>query len=47
MVDGVELVDQDITLNFSLGRKLDNFGHGCRPIAFVWVDATTETALVR
>jgi hypothetical protein len=45
VVDGVELVDQDITLNFSLGRKLDDFGHGCRPIGFGWVDATTETAL--
>jgi len=45
VVDGVELVDQDITLNFSLGRKLDDFGHGCRAVVFNWVNATTETAL--
>ena len=45
IVDGVELVDHDITLDFSLGRKLDNFGHGCRAIGLIWVDATTETAL--
>ena len=43
--EGVELVDHDISLDFALGRKLDDFGHGCRPIAFDWVDATTDTAL--
>ena len=45
IVNDVALVNQDITLNFSLGRKLDDFGHGCRAIGFVWVDATTQTAL--
>ena len=45
IVEGVELVDDDITLDFSLGRKLDDFGHGCKPIPFSWVDATTQTAL--
>jgi subtilisin family serine protease len=45
IAEGVELVDHDITVDFSLGRKLDVFGHGCRAIAFNWVDATTQTAL--
>jgi len=45
MVDGVELIDHDIVQNFALGRKLDNFGHGCRQTLFAWVDATTDTAL--
>ncbi len=45
LAEGVELIDSDITLDFSLGRKLDLFGHGCRPIALDWVDATTDTAL--
>ncbi len=40
-----EVVDQDITLDFALGRKLDDFGHGCRPIALDWVDATGRHAL--
>ena len=38
------LTDQDIAL---FPRKLDDFGHGCHPIAFDWVDATSETAAVR
>ncbi len=45
IVDDVELVNQNITLDFSLGRKLDDFGHGCRPIQWGWVDATTQSAL--
>ena len=36
-----EVVDQD----FSLFRKLDDFGHACAPIPFDWVDATGQTAL--
>jgi subtilisin family serine protease len=45
VAEGVELVDEDIQLNFDLGRKLDAFGHGCSAIAFDWADATGETAL--
>lgn len=41
----VSLVDGDITQDFSLFRKLDDFGHGCRPIPFEWLDATGPTAL--
>jgi subtilisin family serine protease len=41
----VSLVDSDITQDFSLFRKLDDFGHGCRPIPFDWLDATGPTAL--
>ena len=41
----VELVDSDITQDFSLFRKLDDFGHACRPIAFSWVDASAQTGL--
>ena len=29
----------------ALSRALDAFGHGCRPVAFDWVDASNETAL--
>ena len=36
---------EDLTQDFSLFRKLDDFGHGCRQIAFDWVDATGQTAL--
>jgi subtilisin family serine protease len=43
--DGVVLADANITLDFTLGRKIDGFGHGCRPIAFDWVDAPIESAL--
>jgi hypothetical protein len=35
----------DLTVDFEVARKLDNFGHGCAPIAFDWVDADTQTAL--
>ena len=41
----ISLVDSDITQDFSLFRKLDDFGHGCRAIPFDWVDATGQTAL--
>ena len=35
----------DQVADFSLFRKLDDFGHGCRPIPFDWVDADGQTAL--
>ena len=35
----------DLEVDFELARKLDNFGHGCAPIDFDWVDAGTQTAL--
>jgi subtilisin family serine protease len=41
----VELVDADIVQDFSLFRKLDDFGHGCAPIAFDWVDASGQSGL--
>ena len=41
----VTLVDADIVHDFSLFRKLDDFGHGCAPIAFDWVDASGQTGL--
>ena len=41
----VTLSDSDVVLGFSLFRKLDDFGHGCRPIDFDWVDASVQTAL--
>jgi subtilisin family serine protease len=41
----VSLVDSDITQDFSLFRKLDDFGHGCAPIPFDWVDAGNQTGL--
>jgi hypothetical protein len=43
--EGVELVDEPVSVDFALGRKIDRFGHGCRAIPFDWVDATTDTAL--
>ena len=36
-----EIVDQD----FSLFRKLDDFGHACVAIPFDWVEATGQTGL--
>jgi subtilisin family serine protease len=36
---------EDLTQDFSLFRKLDDFGHGCSQIPFDWVDATSQTAL--
>jgi subtilisin family serine protease len=41
----VELIDADVVADFSIARKLDDFGHGCSPIAFDWVDASTTTPL--
>ena len=41
----VTLSDADVVQDFSLFRKLDNFGHGCRGIAFDWVDASVQSAL--
>jgi subtilisin family serine protease len=35
----------DQVQDFALFRKLDNFGHGCRPIDFAWVDASGQTGL--
>lgn len=41
----VTLLDHDVPQNFSLFRKLDDFGHGCRAVAFDWVDAPIESGL--
>lgn len=41
----ISLVDANITRDFSLFRKLDDFGHGCRAIPFDWVDAPGQTGL--
>jgi subtilisin family serine protease len=41
----VTLVDADIVQDFSLFRKLDDFGHGCSAIAFDWVDASVQSGL--
>ncbi len=41
----ISLVDANITQDFSLFRKLDDFGHGCRAIPFDWVDASSQTGL--
>jgi subtilisin family serine protease len=35
----------DVTQDFVLFRKLDDFGHACAPTAFDWVDAQGQTAL--
>jgi hypothetical protein len=35
----------DQVQDFALFRKLDDFGHGCRPIDFAWVDASGQTGL--
>jgi subtilisin family serine protease len=40
----IELIE-DLTVDFALSRKLDDFGHACRPIAFDWTDADAQTAL--
>lgn len=45
IVEGVEIVDAKVALDFALGRKLDVFGHGCRSIPFDWVTATGQSAL--
>ncbi len=36
----------DVTQDFALFRKLDDFGHACAPIAFDWVHANGQTALI-
>ena len=41
----IESLGPDLTQDFSLARKLDDFGHGCREIPFDWVDAGTQSAL--
>ncbi len=41
----VEIVNADVVADFSIARKLDDFGHGCSAIAFDWVDAATTTPL--
>lgn len=41
----ISLVDADISQDFALFRKLDDFGHGCRAIAFDWVDADVQSGL--
>jgi len=35
----------DLVVDQGLFRKLDDFGHGCAPVAYDWVDAPTQTAL--
>ncbi len=37
---------EDVTQDFALFRKLDDFGHACAPTAFDWVDADGQTALI-
>jgi subtilisin family serine protease len=41
----VTLLDHDVPQDFSLFRKIDDFGHGCDAIAFDWVDAPIESGL--
>ena len=41
----VELIDADVVVDFSIARKIDDFGHGCSPIAFDWHDADRRTTL--
>ena len=41
----VTLALAGLTHDVSLSAKLDDFGHGCRPVSFDWVDAATNTAL--
>ncbi|MGH9249720.1 MAG: carboxypeptidase regulatory-like domain-containing protein, partial [Acidimicrobiales bacterium] len=38
-------VTEDVTVDFALGRKLDHFGHGCKPIPFRWGNAPNQTAI--
>ena len=38
-------VTEDVEVDFALGRKLDHFGHGCKPIPFNWANAADQTAL--
>ena len=41
----IESLGPDVVQDFSLFRKLDDFGHGCTEIPYAWVDAQTQTAL--
>ena len=41
----ITLVSADIVQDFSLFRKLDDFGHGCAPTPFDWVDASSQSGL--
>jgi subtilisin family serine protease len=41
----VEIIDANVEVDFSIARKIDDFGHGCAPIAFDWVDADRRTSL--
>jgi subtilisin family serine protease len=41
----VEIIDADVVADFTLARKIDDFGHGCSPIAFDWHDADRRTSL--
>ena len=41
----VELVDSDVVADFVLARKIDDFGHGCSPIAFDWTGGLAESPL--
>ena len=43
--EDIELVDADLVADFTIARKIDDFGHGCSPIAFDWVDAGITTPL--
>ena len=43
--EDVEIVDADVVADFAIARKIDDFGHGCSPIAFDWVEASTTTPL--
>ncbi len=45
IADGVKIVRHNIVLDFTLARKIDQFGHGCRALIPNWVDATNQTAL--
>ena len=41
----VELVDGDVEVDFSLARKIDDFGHACAPIGFDWEEGLPESPL--
>jgi subtilisin family serine protease len=35
----------NVVQDFALQRKIDGYGHACRPIAFDWIDAVGQTAM--
>ena len=41
----IDSLGPDVVQDFSLFRKLDDFGHGCREIPFSWVEAGTQSGL--